>query len=87
MHATSVIPEHLVPLHLLARGQEAAIGEIVGHPEQVHRLQELGLRSGQIVEMVQPGSPCIVRLGGQRICFRSSDAVGILVRMSDWIAE
>jgi hypothetical protein len=31
--------------------------------------------------MVQPGSPCIVRLDGHhRLCFRETDHIGILVR-------
>ena len=75
-----MITQELIPLHLLARGQSAEIGEFVGKPEQVHHLHELGLRSGMVVEMLQPGSPCIVQLGGQRICFRSSAALGVLVR-------
>jgi hypothetical protein len=33
-----------------------------------------------VIEMVQPGSPCIVRLAGHKLCFRESDVMGILVR-------
>lgn len=70
----------LIPLHLLSRGEFAEIDQLVGQPDEVHRLEELGLRSGVVVEMVQPGSPCIVGLAGQRLCFRQNDAIGILVR-------
>lgn len=70
----------LVPLRMLARGQTAAIGELVGGPEHVHRLRELGLHSGAQIEMLRPGSPCIVRIDGQRLCFRETELVGILVR-------
>jgi Fe2+ transport system protein FeoA len=73
----------LIPLHLLQRGQLAEIGELVGKPDQIHRLHELGLRSGSTVEMIQPGSPCIVRLAGQRLCFRHSETIGVLVRLGD----
>jgi Fe2+ transport system protein FeoA len=41
------------------------------------------LRSGVVVEMLQPGVPCIVGLAGQRLCFRQNDAVGILVRLGE----
>jgi Fe2+ transport system protein FeoA len=75
--------ETLLPLHLLQRGQIAEIGELIGRPDQVHRLHELGLRSGALVEMVQPGSPCIVRLSGQRLCFRHSESIGVLVRVPE----
>ena len=70
----------LIPLHLMSRGEVAEIDQLVGRPDEVHRLEELGLRSGVVVEMVQPGTPCIVGLSGHRLCFRQNEAVGILVR-------
>lgn len=77
---TAACTDDLIPVALLARGQSAEIGQLIGRPEQVQRLQELGLRSGAQIEMIQPGSPCIVKLDEQRLCFRESDLVGILVR-------
>ena len=66
---------------MLAAGQAAVVMEIVGTPEQVVRMEELGMRSGRIVEMLQPGSPCIVRLeGNTKLCFRDNDALGVLVQ-------
>lgn len=70
----------LIPLHLLARGEVAEIDQLVGQADDVHRLEELGLRSGVAIEMLQPGTPCIIGLDGQRLCFRHNEAVGILVR-------
>ena len=70
----------LIPLRALSAGQAAEIGDITGDPQHVHRLQELGLRQGKIVEMVQPGSPCIIRMAGQKLCFRPSEALNVLVR-------
>lgn len=78
------LAKHLIPLQLLTRGQIAEIGQIVGKPDHVHRLQELGMNAGTVVEMVQPGSPCIVRLSGQKLCFRESDTMGIFVRVGAW---
>ena len=74
---------NLIPLHFLSRGEVAEIGQLVGRVDEVHRLEELGLRSGVVVEMLQPGSPCIVGLAGQRLCFRQNDAIGILVRLGE----
>ena len=71
----------LIPLRFLAAGQVAHIGQLVGQPEQVHRLEELGLRRGTTIEMVQPGSPCIIRVGGSKMCFRDCDLVNVLVRV------
>lgn len=77
---TAPAPEELLPLGFLERGQIAEIGELVGRADQVQRLRELGLRGGLAVEMVQPGSPCIVLVDGRRLCFRDSEVVSILVR-------
>lgn len=70
----------ILPLRLLQCGEVAQIEQVVGQDDQIHRLQELGLRSGVAVEMVQPGSPCIVRVADQKLCFREGDVFGILVR-------
>ncbi len=71
----------LIPLSLLSPGQSADVGQVLGRPEHVQRLEELGLRGGATVEMVQSGSPCIIRLAGQKLCFRSDDEMlRILVR-------
>jgi Fe2+ transport system protein FeoA len=43
-------------------------------------LHELGLRRGAEVEMIQPGSPCIVRLEGHRLCLRGDELLNVLVR-------
>jgi Fe2+ transport system protein FeoA len=72
--------DSLVPVSFLERGQSAIVAGFVGPPEQIHRLHELGFRCGALLIMVQPGSPCIVRLQDQRVCFRQSDLIGILVR-------
>jgi Fe2+ transport system protein FeoA len=67
-------------LHFLAPGQTALVEELHGPVEQVHRLEELGIRAGVEIEMVQPGSPCIVRVSGGKLCFRQCERVNVLVR-------
>src|SRR3990172_2873137 len=59
--AVALMPE-LVPISLLSAGQVAEVRQVVGPPEQVRRLEELGLRDGAVLEMVRSGSPCIVRV-------------------------
>lgn len=46
----------------------------------VHRLREMGLRVGAVVEMIRSGSPCILKLDGQKICVRSDEMTGVLVQ-------
>lgn len=72
--------DELLPLNLLSRGQCAQIERLVGQAEQVHRLEELGLRAGVSIEMLQPGTPCIVRVADQKLCFRDADLFNIIVR-------
>ena len=70
----------LIPIHHLDPGQIGEVGQLIGDAEQIHRMEELGLRQGTIVEMVQPGSPCIIRLDGTTLCFRDGNIYSVLVR-------
>lgn len=76
MHASA---HDLIPLALLAAGGLARIAQVLGSGAQVQRLQELGLRNGVEIEMVQPGSPCILRIGGQKLCLRVEELSTVLV--------
>ena len=70
-----------IPLNHLNAGQTAQVEVVLGGVEQVHRLNELGLRQGAQVEMLQPGSPCILRLDGNKLCFRADEMLSVLVRL------
>jgi ferrous iron transport protein A len=72
-----------IPLAMLRPGQLARIDQLMGGEDEVHRLQELGMRVGTTIEMVQSGSPCIVKLDGNKLCFRSTEATSVLVRLGD----
>lgn len=78
-HASLETTGMVIPIALLPAGHSARIDQLVGAPEQVHRLEEMGLRRGAAVVMVQPGSPCIIGLAGSRLCFREAEAAAILV--------
>jgi Fe2+ transport system protein FeoA len=75
---------HLIPISSLLPGQRAEVHQIVGSADQVRRMEELGIRSGVALEMVQSGTPCIVRVGATKLCFRDGEMCSILVaaRMS-----
>ncbi len=70
----------LIPLELLPTGHRALVDQVVGDADSIHRLNEMGLRNGIIVEMVQPGSPCIVKLMGNKLCIRDANLYQVLVR-------
>jgi Fe2+ transport system protein FeoA len=70
----------LIPLSCLHAGESGRVGQVVGPREEVRRLEELGFRGGVTVEMVTPGAPCIVRLGGNKLCFRANEALHVFVQ-------
>ncbi|HVU89454.1 MAG TPA: FeoA family protein [Pirellulales bacterium] len=69
-----------IPLENLEVGASGAIAAVVGRGELLHRLDEIGLRPGAEVQMVQAGRPCIVRVNGQRLCLRADELSHVLVR-------
>lgn len=69
----------MVPLKLLKVGECGQVCQVVGMPEEVHRLAELGFRPGKRVQMLQPGETCVVRLEDCRMCFRQSELFHVLV--------
>lgn len=73
----------LIPLQMLTAGQFARIDHLLGTADDVQRLQEMGLHQGARVEMVQQGSPCIVRLGSSKVCLRDANLFQILVRPAE----
>lgn len=72
----------MIPIRKLAPGQTARIAHIVGPPEDVHRLEELGLRRGTSIQMFRQGNPCILRLEGAKVCLRAGKNIEVLVMPS-----
>ena len=70
----------LVPLDMLRAGEWADVEEVSGQTGWVCRLAELGIRTGCRLQVVQPGSPCLLNVAGCRLCLRPDDSSQILVR-------
>lgn len=70
----------VLPLELLRSGEWGEIQDVSGDPAWVGRMAELGLRSGCTVQVVQPGSPCLLQVGGCRMSLRGQCDCQILVR-------
>ncbi len=79
VYTAFVMHNRPIPLGRLHSGQRGRISRIQGHPDHVHRLEEFGLRGGTSIEMFRPGNPCIIRMAGNKICFRADDGVSISV--------
>jgi len=72
---------NLLPLNVLTTGQTGRVHEVSGNAQVVHRLAELGMRSGARLEIVQHGSPCIIRLNDSKYCFRDANSLNVLVQV------
>jgi Fe2+ transport system protein FeoA len=70
----------LFPLELLSPGEWAEIAEVTGEAGLVCRMAELGVRAGCRLCMLQPGSPCLLEVGGCRLSLRGDGDMQILVR-------
>jgi Fe2+ transport system protein FeoA len=73
-----VIP--LMPLELLGPGEWAEVHSVTGEPGIVGRLAELGIRCGTQVQVVQPGSPCLLNVDGCRLSLRGECSCQVFVR-------
>lgn len=70
----------LLPLDMLSAGEVADVADVCGDPSWVGRLAELGIREGCRLQVLQPGSPCLLDVAGCRLCLRGCDSTQILVR-------
>ncbi|HEV2947109.1 MAG TPA: FeoA family protein [Gemmataceae bacterium] len=68
----------LLPIEMLSSGVWADVAEVQGESGWVSRMAELGLRAGSRLKVLQPGSPCLLEVGGSRLSLRSN--LQILVR-------
>jgi len=79
-------PMHdLIPLELLAAGSSGRIGQLLGTAEEVHRLEEIGMRVGVKIEVLQEGAACIIRLDEATLCYRLEQCVRVLVKVDSLV--
>ena len=70
----------IVPLEMVSAGEWADVEDVSGEPGWVGRMAELGVRAGCRLQVLQPGSPCLLQVGGCRLCLRGECLMQILVR-------
>jgi ferrous iron transport protein A len=73
-------PHDLLPVERVSSGVWADVAEIHGESGWVSRLAELGLRAGSRLQVLQPGSPCLLQVGESRLSLRAESTKQILVR-------
>jgi ferrous iron transport protein A len=70
----------LMPLDMMRAGEWAEVEEVTGQSDWVGRLAELGIRRGCRLQVVQPGTTCLLKIDGGKLCLRGCDCSQILVR-------
>jgi len=73
--------QQVIPLEILAPGEEGRIQDVDGDQRLVTRLAEMGLRQGVEVRMIANGSPCIIAFDNHRISFRADEDAVVLVEV------
>ncbi|TWU28198.1 FeoA family protein [Bythopirellula polymerisocia] len=71
--------EPLITLGMLRSGQQATVHSLVGSTELVRHLSELGIHEGALLEMLRPGSTCILRINGTKLCVRGDELLRVMV--------
>jgi ferrous iron transport protein A len=69
-----------MPLDCLHPGEWAEVAEVSGEAHWVGRMAEMGVRTGSRLQVLQPGSPCLLDVGGSRLTLRLDGALQIFVR-------
>lgn len=69
----------ITPLSALRTGEIGHIHSVVGASDFVRRLAELGLSSGAEIEMVRPGTTCILRINNAKICIRGDELLRVMI--------
>jgi ferrous iron transport protein A len=72
--------DNILPIEFLAPGAWADVTEVNGEPAWVCRMAELGVRSGCRLQVIRPGTPCLLNVGGCRLCLRTESCMQVLVR-------
>ena len=73
-------PTMLIPLDMLKPGEHAHVVLVSGDAAWVGRLAEMGLREGCKLQVLQPGSPCLLQVSNCKLCLRGCESSQILVQ-------
>jgi ferrous iron transport protein A len=70
----------MLPIELLGPGEWADVAEVCGDSAMVGRMAEMGVRHGCRLQVLRPGTPCLLNVGGCRLCLRTDECLRVLVR-------
>ncbi len=70
------------PLDLLRDGESGEVMDVLGDPEWVSRMNEVGICVGRQVRVLRQGSPCLLEVEGARLSVRGESVRQIFVSVS-----
>ena len=68
-----------VPLENLGRYAAGKVQQVDGDVPLVQRLAEIGFKVGSSLQVLRPGTPCLLRVDNQRLSLRLERSLRILV--------
>lgn len=68
-----------MPLEYMRSGETGIVAELHGEAVLVHRLEEMGLRPGTEIRVLQGGTPVLLQVGESRLSLRM-EGLAVLVR-------
>ncbi|MCS7022157.1 MAG: ferrous iron transport protein A [Gemmataceae bacterium] len=71
----------VLPLDMLRTGDWGEVTEVAAPSTIAQRLAELGVRTGSRIRVLQAGTPCLLDVGGCKLCLRADDCSQIYVRV------
>ncbi|MCS7271888.1 MAG: ferrous iron transport protein A [Gemmataceae bacterium] len=71
----------VLPLDMLRTGDWGEVTEVAAPSAIAQRLAELGVRTGSRIRVLQAGTPCLLDVGGCKLCLRADDCSQIYVRV------
>lgn len=69
----------LLPLVALRAGEKCEVHSVLGTPELVRHLAEMGMQQGARLEVIRPGATCILRLNNAKLCLRGDELLQVMV--------
>jgi ferrous iron transport protein A len=69
----------LLPISMLRSGELGEVQTVMGTADLVRHLAEIGLRAGTRLEMIRPGTTCILRIDGAKLCVRGDELLQVMV--------
>ncbi len=70
---------HPIPVEYLSQDSLGVVVDVAGEGQNIHRLEEMGIRNGCRIRMLCPGETCLLAIDGKKMCVRLGSVAEIMV--------